>query len=87
MCNLSKGVLEKGLREGMEKGMKEGMKQGLEKGMEQGLEKGMEQGLEKGTLQAIKNLMETLSFTFQQAMDALKIPEIERAQYEKLLNE
>lgn len=79
MCNLSKGVLEKGLREGMEKGMKEGMKQGLEKGMEQ--------GLEKGTLQAIKNLMETLSFTFQQAMDALKIPEIERAQYEKLLNE
>jgi len=44
------------------------------------------EGVEVGTLNAIKNLMETLTFTASQAMDALKIPAEEREKYMQLLN-
>lgn len=49
MCNLSKGVEEK--------------------------------GIEKGTLIAIKNLMETMGWSAEQAMSGLKIPDTERVKY------
>ena len=61
MCNLSKGVEERGIA----------------RGMAQGLERGME----TGTLNAIRNLMETLKLTAEQAMEALKVPEAEKDKY------
>ena len=57
MCNLSKGVMEKGVAEGMTNGI----------------------------LFSIKNLMETLGLTIEQAMAALKVPEGERQKYMDLL--
>lgn len=36
-------------------------------------------------LEDIKNLMETLAFTIDQAMDALKIPETDRQMYKSKL--
>ena len=62
MCNLSKGVREKGVAEGMARGVAE------------------------NTLQSIKNLMETLGLTIEQAMAALKVPETDRPKYAKQLN-
>jgi hypothetical protein len=62
MCNLSKGVEEKGIA------------------------KGLEQGLEKGILSSIKNLMESLDWSIEQAMDALKIPASERNKYTNEIN-
>ena len=59
MCNLSKGVEERGIA----------------------------RGLETGTLNAIRNLMETLKLTAEQAMEALKIPEAEKAKYAGMLKE
>ena len=53
MCNLSKGVEEKGVA--------------------------------KGILASIKNLMETMGLTIEQAMAALKVPEAERQKYMDLL--
>lgn len=53
MCNLSKGVEEKGVA--------------------------------KGILSSIKNLMETMGLTIEQAMAALKVPEGERQKYMDLL--
>lgn len=53
MCNLSKGVEEKGVA--------------------------------KGILASIKNLMETMNFSIEQAMTALKVPEDERQKYMDLL--
>ena len=47
MCNLSKGVEERGIA------------RGLAQGLERGLAQGLERGLEAGTLNAIRNLMET----------------------------
>lgn len=61
MCNLSKGVEEKGI------------------------EIGLERGVEKATLDAIRNLMETLRMSAGQAMEALKIPESEKAIYAGML--
>ena len=58
MCNLSKGVREKGHAE----------------------------GVAENTLMSIKNVMETLGLTIEQAMAALKVPEIDRPKYVKQLN-
>ena len=57
MCNLSKGVEERGIA----------------------------RGLETGTLNAIRNLMETLKLTAEQAMEALKVPEAEKIKYAGML--
>ena len=51
MCNLSKGVEEK--------------------------------GIQKGILLSIRNLMETMRWPVEQAMEGLKIPEEEKSKYEK----
>ena len=58
MCNLSKGVREKGHAE----------------------------GVAENTLLSIRNLMETLGLTIEQAMAALKVPENDRSKYAKQLN-
>ena len=58
MCNLSQGIVEKGLAEGLAKGMAQGVAEGMAKGMEQGLAKGMEQGLAKGMEQGMAKGME-----------------------------
>lgn len=57
LCNLSKGVEEKGIAIGIEKER------------------------EAGTLRSIKNLMDTLKLTAEQAMAALKVPEAEWTKY------
>ena len=57
MCNLSKGVEERGIA----------------------------RSLETGTLNAIRNLMETLKLTAEQAMEALKVPEEEKIKYAGML--
>lgn len=53
MCNLSKGIEEKGIKE----------------------------GIKEGILSSIKNLMESMDWSAEQAMTALKIPESEQVQY------
>ena len=57
MCNLSKGIEEKGIQ------------------------KGIEQGIEQGTLSSIKSLMESMGWSLEQAMDALKLSGEEREKY------
>ena len=36
MCNLSQGILERGIEEGMERGLRQGVEQGVEQGLQQG---------------------------------------------------
>ena len=60
----------------------------LSKGvMEKSWKKGMEKGVEQGILSSIKSLMETMGWTIDQAMTALKVPEAERRVYQDLLKE
>lgn len=73
MCNLSKGVEERGLAKGMERGLA------------QGIERGRAEGRTDGILSSLHSLMETLGLSAEQAMAALKIPEGERQKYLDLM--
>ena len=44
-------------------------------------EEGIEEGIDQSRVESIKNIMETLEFTAEQAMNALKIPKGEQAKY------
>jgi predicted transposase YdaD len=66
MCNLSKGVEEKGITKGIAQGITQGITQGI--------------------LSSIQNLMESMSWSAEQAMNALKIPEEERSKYANAIN-
>lgn len=47
----------------------------------------VESTTERNTLDSIRNLMETLNLTTEEAMAALKIPEAERPKYASILKE
>ena len=64
---------------------KDGLKQGREEGLRQGIEQGIEQGADQTLLEDVRNLMDTLALTTEQAMDALKVPEEKREKMRKLL--
>lgn len=83
MCNLS-DVLEE---RAMEKGRAEGMEKGMEKGRAEGIEKGRAEGIMLGVTNNIKQLMENLKMTAEQAMNALGIPKQEQAEYMKLIGQ
>lgn len=57
MCNLSKGVEEKGIQK----------------------------GIQEGVILSLRNLMKSMKWTKEQAMEALGIPEAEREEYTKAL--
>ena len=65
MCNLSKGVWEKGWKEGWNIGWNIGWKKGAEEAM----------------LDSIKTLMETTGWPVEQVMFALGVPEADRSKY------
>ncbi len=55
------------------------------KGVEQGIAQGIKQGAESNLIENIRTLMETMAWTAQQAMDALRVPKEEQAHYESKL--
>ena len=69
---------------GTEKG-RVNMCEGLRELMADSKAEGREEGREETTLTSVKNLMETLKLTAEQAMDALKIPDSDRKKYVSLL--
>jgi len=57
----------------------------MEKSWKKDMEKGLAKGVEQGILSSIRSLMETMGWTPDQAMTALKVPEVERRVYQGLL--
>lgn len=57
MCNLSEGIwedaIENGLAQGLQKGLAQGLQEGLQKGLEEGIEKGLAEGREGILLEQI----------------------------------
>jgi predicted transposase/invertase (TIGR01784 family) len=53
---------------------------------EKGYNKGITQGIVQGILSSIRNLMESMGLSADQAMNALKVPEDERIMYANELN-
>jgi len=77
MCNLSEGVLRKGLTRGMAQGRAEGIAQCMAQGMTK--------GITKGILSSLQSLMKNMNLSAEQAMVILDIPEGERPNYLALL--
>ena len=73
MCNLSKGIEEKGRQEGRQEGIQEGIQEGRQK------------GLAEGILVSVKNLMDSMGWTEEQAMEVLKVPKEEQEKYSILM--
>ncbi len=73
MCNLSQGVLEKGIAIG------------LAKAYDEGYAEGFNEGFTKGVLQCIKGLMKNTGVSIEQAMSLLGVPEAEHQKYTELL--
>ena len=79
MCNLSQGVLDKGISIGRG--------QGIEIGRDQGIEIGRGQGIEIGEVKSLRKMMKNFHLSFTEAADALEIPEAERLKYKKLVED
>lgn len=58
---------------------------GINKGIQKGIQTGVAQGTEKTMLQNIQNLMETMKWFEQQAIDALRVPKEDQARFNAML--
>lgn len=65
----------------LNQGRAEGRAESLAEGLAEGRAEGHTEGIVQATLSSIRNLMETMHLTVQQAMDALKIPASEQEKY------
>lgn len=72
---------EEGYKSGMDVGYKSGMNEGYNSGMEAGMEAGIETGMKTILYANVNALMETLNFTLEQALDALKIDKNQREKF------
>ena len=81
MCNLSDGVEARGIEKGRREGRQEGIKEGRQEGIKEGRQEGRKEGVKEALMASIRNLTETMGWSVQQAMDALKIPAEERSWY------
>ena len=90
MCNLSQGIVERGIAQGMERGIAQGIEKGMAQGIAQGMEKGIAQGVEKGafnaTLDSLRRLIANAGMSAEQAMNVLEIPASERPRYLAAMN-
>ena len=78
--NEKKRLLENDFQISMTEHLERGVSEmcNLSKGIE---EKGIQKGIEQGTLSSIKSLMESMDWSLEQAMDALKLSGEEREKY------
>ena len=83
MCNVSRGVLDKGMTLGREEGMTLGRKEGMTLGREEGITLGMD----KSTLNSISKMVATFNVTIDQAMDILEVPDEKREYYKSQISE
>ena len=82
MCNVSRGVYDKGMNRGIALGRKEG----ITLGREEGIALGMNKGAEQSTLKSITMIMSNLNLNADQAMDILEVPDEKREYYKGMLS-
>ena len=58
MCNVSQGIREQGIEQGLKQGIEQGFKQGMEQGLKQGIRQGIQQGIQQGVEQGIQQGVE-----------------------------
>lgn len=77
MCNLSDEIERKGIEKGRKQGRKQGRKEGRKEGKRQGK---LEEGVNN-----IRSLMESMGWSVEQAMTALRISESDQLKYLEIL--
>ncbi len=82
VCDLSQGIMDKGI----EKGRAEGLEKGRAEGLEKGIEKGLERGRIAGLSEAVMNAMEITNMPITEVMNALKIDEEVQPEIIKYIN-
>ena len=75
MCNVSRGVYDKG------------MDRGITLGMDEGMAPGMDKGIDKSTLNSISKMMSTFNITIDRAMDILEVPDEKREYYKSQITQ
>lgn len=64
------------------------LSKGIEEiGLREGRKEGRREGKKEGILFSIQSLMETMNFSVEEAMNALKIPKADQEQYTKKLKQ
>ncbi len=85
MCEALRELMKDEIAETVAEAVAEAVEKERAKALAEGQEKGIEKGIEKGTdnalLSSIINLMDTMKWTAEQAMDAIKIPSADRGKY------
>ena len=74
MCNVSRGVYDKG------------MDRGITLGIDKGIALGMDKGIDKSTLNSISKIMTTFNVTIDRAMDILEVPDEKREYYKSQIS-
>ena len=67
--------------ETMELFRQDGRKEGIKEGKKEGRKEGRKERMDETRVESIKNVMEGLKYTAQQAMDLLKIPAADQSKY------
>ncbi len=76
---------KEGRIEGRKEGRIEGRKEGRIEGHKEGRKEGRVEGIDFALITTIRNLMETMNLTAQQAMEAMKIPASDQKKYAALV--
>ena len=74
-------ALRKLMKDEIAEAIAEAVEEERVKTLAEGQEKGMEKGMDNALLSSIINLMDTMKWTAEQAMDAIKIPLADRGKY------
>ena len=82
MCNLSQGIRDRGIAEGMALGIEKGRAEGINLGRAEG----RTEGIESTHISVIKQMMKNLNFTAEQAMSAIGLSEKDRIYYMSVIN-
>ena len=87
MGGFGAALVEKTEMRAKAEGRAEGSVEGRAEGRQEGRVEGVQQGAQNAIVQSIKNLMTTMKWTAEQAMDALMISADQRPTYTELMNQ
>ena len=78
-------LIKDAMAEGEQIGRQKGRQEAREEARQEGRKEGIQEGKRDGILESLRNVMDSLGLTSEQALSALKVPASERAEYRKLL--
>ena len=85
MCDALRKIIDEEVNKRVDEEVAEKEKELLTKGRQEGIEAGRKAGMETGCISSIRNLVDSLKISIDQAMDLLKVKDEEREKYRILV--